>query len=144
MLVTHLKNIEQADITNGHHCGYVSPIPYIQFNDTMKEQDFRLFIEAISNDIVNWDTIRSVMNNGGVTYADTKILVSDRAEEVPEINNTKFISGANLCINLTKPDRVSPFYNPPGARGEDTFLSTCLGQRKVLRVPCYTFHEQKE
>jgi len=141
VLVTHLKNIEQADITNGHHCGYVSPIPYIQFNDTMKEQDFRLFIEAISNDIVNWDTIRSVMNNGGVTYADTKILVSDRAEEVPEINNTKFISGANLCINLTKPDRVSPFYNPPGARGEDTFLSTCLGQRKVLRVPCYTFHD---
>jgi len=81
------------------------------------------------------------MNNGGVTYADTKILVSDAAEEVPEVNHTKFISGANLCINLTKPDRVSPFYNPPGARGEDTFLSTCLSQRKVLRVPCYAFHD---
>ena len=22
-----------------------------------------------------------------------------------------------------------------------TFLSTCLGERKVLRVPCYTFHD---
>jgi hypothetical protein len=107
----------------------------------MTESDFRLFIEAISNDIINWDTIRSVMNNGGVTYADTKILMSDTAEEVEEVNHTKFISGANLCINLTKPDRVSPFYNPPGARGEDTFLSTCLSQRKVLRVPCYAFHD---
>lgn len=141
VLSTHLNHIKHADITNGHHCGYISPIPYIRFNDTMTETDFRLFIEAISNDIINWDTIRSVMDNGGVTYADTKILVTDEAEEVPEVSHTKFISGANLCINLTRPDRVSPFYNPPGARGEDTFLSTCLGQRKVLRVPCYAFHD---
>ncbi len=141
VLATHLKNIEQADITNGHHCGYVSPIPYIRFNDVMTERDFQLFIESISNDIINWDSVRSVMNNGGVTYADTKILMSDAVEEVQELNHTKFISGANLCINLTRPERISPFYNPPGARGEDTFLSTCLSNRKVLRVPCYTFHD---
>lgn len=141
VLVTHLKHIDEADITSGHHCGYVSPIPYIDFSDIMSESDFRQFIEAISNDIVNWDTISSVMKNGGVTYADTKILVSDATEEVQEINHAKFISGANLCINLTDPNRVSPFYNPPGARGEDTFLSTCLAERRVLRVPCYTFHD---
>lgn len=141
VLTTHLDYIRQADITNGHHCGYISPIPYIKFNEIMTEDDFRTFIEAISNDIINWDTIRSVMNNGGVTYADTKILMSDAAVEVEEVNHTKFISGANLCINLTKAERVSPFYNPPGARGEDTFLSTCLSQRKVLRVPCYAFHD---
>lgn len=141
VLATHLQHIRHADITNGHHCGYISPIPYIKFNDTMTEDIFRLFIEAISNDIINWDTIHSVMENGGVTYADTKVLMSDLAEEVGEINHTKFISGSNLCINLTEPNRVSPFYNPPGARGEDTFLSTCLGERKVLRVPCYTFHD---
>lgn len=141
VLATHLKYIKDADITNGHHCGYISPIPHIEFNDTMTEDDFRLFIEAISNDIINWDTIHSVMKNGGVTYADTKILVSDEAEEVQQVNHTKFISGSNLCMNLTNPKRVSPFYNPPNARGEDTFLSTCLSERKVLRVPCYTFHD---
>ncbi len=141
VLSTHLKYIKDADITNGHHCGYISPIPHIEFNDTMTEDDFRLFIEAISNDIINWDTIHSVMKNGGVTYADTKILVRDEVEEVQQVNHTKLISGSNLCINLTNPKRVSPFYNPPNARGEDTFLSTCLGERKVLRVPCYTFHD---
>jgi len=141
VLNTHLKNIRNADITHGHHCGYISPIPYIEFNETMTENDFRMFIEAISNDIVNWDKIRSVMNNGGVTYADTNILVSDTAVPVKEINHAKFISGANLCINLTNPQEVKPFYNPPGARGEDTFLSTCLGEHRVLRVPCYTFHD---
>lgn len=137
----HLKYIDQADITHGNHCGYISPIPYIDFNSDLTEGDFRTFIEAISNDIINWDNIVKVMNNGGVTYADTGILTSKEAVEVREINHSKFISGANLCINLKSPLRVFPFYNPPGARGEDTFLSTCLSERKVLRVPCYTFHD---
>jgi hypothetical protein len=141
VLTNHLKYIDQADITHGHHCGYISPIPYMEFNDTMTEADFRSFIEAISNDIINWDTLKTVMENGGVTYADTKILTSDDAIEVQEINHAKFISGANLGINLTDSRRIFPFYNPPGARGEDTFLSTCLSKRKVLRVPCYTFHD---
>lgn len=141
VISTHLEYIGNADITNGHHCGYISPIPHIEFNDILSEDDFRNFIEAISNDIINWDSIRSIMNNGGVTYADTKILVGQKAEEVPEVNHTKFITGANLCINLTNPERVMPFYNPPRARGEDTFLSTCLSEHKVLRVPCYTFHD---
>ncbi|KJR49572.1 hypothetical protein UF75_0126 [Desulfosporosinus sp. I2] len=141
VLTNHLNYLSQADITHGNHCGYVSPIPYIEFNDTMTEADFRSFIEAISNDIINWDTLKTVMENGGVTYADTKILTSDDAIEVKELNHSKFISGANLGINLTDSRRIFPFYNPPGARGEDTFLSTCLRDRKVLRVPCYTFHD---
>ncbi|MDQ0216939.1 hypothetical protein ELQ35_09580 [Peribacillus cavernae] len=141
VLSNHLKYITQADITHGNHCGYISPIPYMEFNDTMTEADFRSFIEVISNDIINWDTLKTVMKNGGVTYADTKILTSDDAIEVQETNHAKFISGANLCINLTDSRRIFPFYNPPGARGEDTFLSTCLSERKVLHVPCYTFHD---
>jgi len=141
VLLDHLEYISLADITHGHHCGYISPIPYVEFNGIMTEANFRSFIEAISNDIINWDTLKTVIKNGGVTYADTKILTSDEAIEVQEINHAKFISGANLCINLTDPRRIFPFYNPPGARGEDTFLSTCLSERKVLRVPCYTFHD---
>ncbi|WP_339061061.1 hypothetical protein [Tepidibacillus marianensis] len=141
VLLNHLQYITHADITHGHHCGYISPIPYMEFNDTMTETDFRSFIEAISNDIINWDTLKIVMKNGGITYADTKILTSDDAIEVQEINHAKFISGANLGINLTDSRRIFPFFNPPGARGEDTFLSTCLSERKVLRVPCYTFHD---
>jgi hypothetical protein len=81
------------------------------------------------------------MQKGGVTYADTDILKNSEAYEVQEEKRTKFISGANLCINLKDPSRVFPFYNPPGARGEDTFLSTCLTDRKVLKVPCYAFHD---
>ena len=141
VLMTHLQHIGGADITNGHHCGYISPIPQIIYDDVLTENDFRLFIEAISNDIINWDNIKAIMENGGVTYADRDILTTDRVEVVEEVNGAKFISGSNLCINLTDPSRVHPFYNPPKARGEDTFLSTCLSENTVLRVPCYTFHD---
>lgn len=141
VLTTHLESICSADVTNGYRCGYISPIPFVRFNRVLTEDDFRVFIEAISNDIINWDSIRAVMRDGGVTYADTSVLVNQTVEEIPEINRAKFITGSNLCINLTKPERVFPFYNPPGARGEDTFLGTCLRGRNVLRVPCYTFHD---
>jgi len=141
VLKTHLANIANADITYGHHCGYISPIPSLEYSENLKEEDFRSYIQAISNDIVNWDTIQKVIANGGVTYADSAVLANGEIVEVQEVKHAKFISGSNLCINLTKPERVFPFYNPPGARGEDTFLSTCLSDRKVLRIPCYAFHD---
>jgi len=141
IFATHLKYLGKADITNGHHCGYISPIPHIEFNGIVTESDFRLFIEAISNDILEWDKIKRLMNDGGVTYSNPQIFIDDTAQEVEEINGAKFISGSNLGINLMKPKRIKPFFNPPKARGEDTFLSTCLSKHKVLRVPCYTFHD---
>ena len=141
VILSHLKEISGADYTNGHHCGYVSPIPQIAFDDDFSEDDFRALIGAISNDIINWDSIRQLMRSGGVTYASTEILKHKKSEEVPLVGGCKFISGANLCLNLTKPERTFPFFNPPGARGEDTFLSTMLEERKVLSIPCYAFHD---
>ena len=142
VLGTHLKYNVDADITHGHHCGYISPIPYISFNDILSENDFRLFIEAISNEIISWDVVKkTIIDNKGVTYADSGIINQSIVEEVKEINGMKFISGANLCFNLKNIKNLPPFYNPPGARGEDTFMSTSLSAMKVLKVPCYTFHD---
>lgn len=140
LLKTHLQYIDEADITNGYHCGYISPIPNLTFDHELSEQDFRIFIEAISNDVINWDTIKELIKSGGVTYADPEI-IHGRATEIKEVQRAKFITGSNLCINLQNPKNVLPFFNPPGARGEDTFLSTCLSDKKVLRVPCYSFHD---
>lgn len=140
VLSTHISNIKNADMTHGHHCGYISPIPYMEFNEKLSEDDFRVFIECISNDIVNWESIRTIMKDGGVTYADINIINSGTTE-VEEENGMKFVSGANLGFNLKNLDKIFPFYNPPGARGEDTFLSTCISKCDVRKVPCYTFHD---
>ena len=141
VILSHLLEIPKADYTNGLHCGYISPIPQIAFHEKFTEADFKSFIETISNDILNWDNMRRLMQTGGVTYASTDVLMKKQSEEVKEINHCKFISGANLCINLTKPARTFPFFNPPGARGEDTFLSTMLHDRTVLEIPVYAFHD---
>ncbi|AWK52255.1 hypothetical protein DIC82_15165 [Clostridium beijerinckii] len=141
VLSTHISNIKNVDMTHGHHCGYISPIPYLDFNDKLSEDEFRIFIESISNDIINWDSIKAKMNEGGVTYADLDIINSEIIEDVKEINGMKFISGSNLGFNLKHIDKLFPFYNPPGARGEDTFLSTCIREYNIRKVPCYTFHD---
>lgn len=142
ILSTHLKFNDDADITHGLHCGYISPIPYLVFNDTLTENDFKLFIEALSNDIISWDKMKHIiMKQKGVTYSDEKVLINPQAYEVEEKNGMKFISGANLCFNLKEYKKFPPFYNPPGARGEDTFMSTALTDLKVVKVPCYAFHD---
>ncbi|MEF9942485.1 MAG: hypothetical protein RR920_08780 [Lachnospiraceae bacterium] len=141
VLTTHIQNIAFADITHGHHCGYISPIPYMKFNDDFSEPDFRMLIEAVSNDIITWESVKKKMTDGGVTYADLDIIDSMTVKIVKEVGGMKFISGANLGFNLTDPTKLFPFYNPPGARGEDTFLSTCIGECDIRKVPCYTFHD---
>lgn len=142
ILDTHIKFGESADITHGYHCGYISPIPKIDFDEVLSERDFRSFIEATSNDIITWESVKNtVIRNNGVTYADRSIIEKRGITLVPEVMGMKFISGANLCFNLNRIKKLPVFYNPPGARGEDAFMSTTLTQHKVLKVPCYTFHD---
>jgi len=139
---THIKFSEEADITHGHHCGYISPIPYLAFNNTLTENDFKNFIGAISNEIISWDEVKlNILENKGVTYASPEKIYNRQFREVKETRGMKFISGANLCFNLRRIQFLPPFYNPPGARGEDTFMSTALSNLKVMKVPCYTFHD---
>lgn len=142
VLGTHLKYGDDADITHGHHCGYISPIPKIEFNEDLAEDDFRDFIDATSNDIITWENVkRTIIGDNGVTFADADIINRRTVSEVNEIMGMKFISGANLCFNLNRLTSLPAFYNPPGARGEDAFMSTTLTNHKVLKVPCYTFHD---
>lgn len=139
----HLRYSADADITHGFHCGYISPIPFIQFNDIITESVFRKFITAISNEIITWKSVkRNIIRNHGITYADSGIINKQKVSETKEQYGMKFISGANLCFNLENcRDKLPPFYNPPGARGEDTFMSTALSDLKVIKAPVYTFHD---
>lgn len=141
VIESHVNALKFADVTNGYHCGYISPIPTIEFDNILSEDIFKTFIEALSNDVINWESMKTVMNNGGVTYADKGVLINKKISLVEECNGAKFITGGNLGINLKDLNKVYPFYNPPGARGEDTFLSTCLTNATVKLIPTYTFHD---
>lgn len=140
-ILEHLKYIDNSDITIGHHCGYISPIPYIDVENEIEEEDFKRFIESISNDIVNWDNIKEKFNkDNGVTFAKEEI-INGLPFEIKDDGVGKWVAGSTLCLNLDHINKIPAFYNPEGARGEDTFFSTRLKESTVTRVPTYHFHD---
>ena len=142
-ILKHIEAMEKynADVTIGYHCGYISPIPYMNLEKKENEKALNDFIKAISNEIVTWEEIKEKYEkSNGVTFAKENILSSEPYEILGE-NGKKFVAGSTLCINLKHIDKVPAFYNPKGARGEDTFFSINLNEAKVMRVPVYHFHD---
>lgn len=126
-ILKHLEFMkkENADVTIGYHCGYISPIPYIDYTEKFTEKDMKEFIEVISNDIISWESIREKMNNNnGVTYANSEIARGKGEYEIKSDGIGKWVAGSTLCLNLNNREKIPAFYNPPLARGEDTFFST--------------------
>lgn len=141
-VLMHYKYIKNADVTIGYHCGYISPIPYVELNEDVDEKLFKDYIEAISNDIISWDSIKEKFTkNNGITYADLEIANGKKEYEIESDGVGKWVAGSTLCLNLRHVDKIPAFYNPEGARGEDTFFSTNLTNSKVIKVPVYHFHD---
>lgn len=140
-ILEHLKHIENKDVTVGHHCGYISPIPYIDVENQIPEEELKNYIESIGNELVSWDSIKEKFNrDNGVTFAKREI-IDGNSFEVQYDGVGKWVSGSTLCLNLTHIDKIPAFYNPEGGRGEDTFFSTNLKDSIVERVPTYHFHD---
>jgi len=141
-IAMHLKYIEDADVTIGHHCGYISPIPYVELGEDVNQEKFRDYIEALGNDIISWDKIREkFVKDNGITYADPQIANGEGKYEIESDGIAKWVAGSTLCLNLRHIDKIPAFYNPEGARGEDTFFSTKLNESKVIKIPVYHFHD---
>lgn len=141
-IAMHLKHIKNADVTIGYHCGYISPIPYVELNEDVDEEKFKCYIEALGNDIISWDSIKEkFVKNNGITYADPKIANGIGEYEIKANGAGKWVAGSTLCLNLKHLSKIPAFYNPEGARGEDTFFSTQLLNSRVIKVPVYHFHD---
>lgn len=123
----------------------INPLPYVQYNDIITEEIYKQFIEALENEVISWDKVQNMLkNDDGMNYACEEIANhSKKVEEVENIGKTNFVLGSGICLNLTHLDKIPAFYQPPEARGEDTFFSCALAETnaKVLRVPVYHFHD---
>ena len=141
-IAMHLKYIQNADVTIGYHCGYISPIPYVELDEDVDEEKFKCYIEALGNDIISWGSIKEkFVKDNGITYADPQIANGEGEYEIKAVGKGKWVSGSTLCLNLRHISKIPAFYNPEGARGEDTFFSTQLLNAKVIKVPVYHFHD---
>lgn len=141
-IAMHLKYIENSDVTIGYHCGYISPIPYVELNEDIDENLFKQYIEAISNEVVSWDSIKEkFVKDNGITYADSQIANGEGAYVQKDEGKGNWVVGSTLCLNLNHIDKIPAFYNPEGARGEDAFFSINLKNSKIIKVPVYHFHD---
>lgn len=144
-ILEHIKNIDKANVTFGYRCGMMNPIPYIKYNKDITRQDYKNFIDALENEVVSWNIIQEMRKNPTcISYAEKNIAMGQgNAKIVDKIGEKNFVLGSGLCLNLREIDKIPAFYNPPNARGEDTFFSCALKEKEaaVLRVPTYHFHD---
>lgn len=141
-IAIHLKYIDNANVTIGHHCGYISPIPYVELGKEVNQENFKDYIEALGNEVVSWESIREKFNkDNGITYASPIIANGEGEYEIESDGIAKWVVGSTLCLNFKQLDKIPAFYNPKGARGEDAFFSTRLNDSKVIKVPVYHFHD---
>ena len=141
-ILEHLNVIQYSDITVGHRCGNMSPVPYVEFGDDIKEQDFKEYIDAVSNEAVSWEKVKKDMNkDNGMTFAETDITEGKDKIVLKNIGIENWLLASGICLNLRHLDKIPAFYNPPLARGEDTFFCTLLSKANVVKVPTYHFHD---
>ena len=141
----HLENISKTDITVGDRCGVMSPIPYIEYNEILKEDDYKNFIDGISNEVITWERVNSTRaKEGFLKYADEDIALGNiKSKKISKKGETPIIYGSNLCLNLNHIEKIPAFYNPPGARGEDSLFAcgTVSKNTQIISVPAYHFHD---
>lgn len=144
-ILQHIKNIENADVTYGYRCGLINPLPAIKYNETITEDVYKQFIEALENEVISWEKVKNMhRNDSGIGFAEEQIALANKpVEEIEKVGKTNFVLGSGICLNLTHLHKIPAFYNPPDARGEDTFFSCALGKAgaKVVRIPVYHFHD---
>ena len=144
-ILQHIKNIENVDITYGYRCGIINPLPYIEYNKVVTEEVYKRFIDAMENEVVYWERIKKVQEKDeNIRYADERIATYEfENKQMNSIGKNDFVLGSGICLNLTHINKIPAFYNPPDARGEDTFFSCALREldAKVLQIPVYHFHD---
>lgn len=141
-VLQHIKYIKEADVTIGYRCGNMSPVPCIEYNEEITENDFKTYIDAISNEAVSWEKVQERLGqDNGMTYADLDIVEGNQEKELDKMGTRDWLLASGICINLKNLSNIPAFYNPPEARGEDTFFSTKLGDARVLQIPVYHFHD---
>ncbi|TKJ17625.1 hypothetical protein CEE44_03785 [Candidatus Woesearchaeota archaeon B3_Woes] len=137
----HLQHNSDADITNGAHTGYFSPIPS-DIEYSLEEEVRRTLGEifSIGNEVIDRETFINIRKS--IIYGDD-VFLRNGHHEIPEKKGVRTLSGGNITLNASsiRSGKIPPYYNPYGARGEDAILGMQIPDLSILKIPVYTFHD---
>ena len=75
----------------------MSPIPYVELGKKIKEEDFKTYIEAVSNEAVSWEYIKKQMyTDKGITYAKQ----IKEAKTIKNVGTENWLLGCLLYTSL--------------------------------------------
>ena len=149
-ITMHLKYIERADVSIGYHCGYISPIPYID-SEEIDEEILKDYIED-NHKILLFSQFTSVLKNIGKELSKNNIdyyYIDGQTNALERLNLVnKFNEGEDVKVflislkaggsglNLTSADVVihfDPWWNP-AVENQASDRAHRFGQKNVVHV----------
>ena len=141
LLGAHLCGLQGAAITHGVETGYTSPVP-ADLDRYLGEEVRRRLGAALGlgSEFIGEHTL---ILPGDLTrygnHEELRYLPRPLAKERGVVR----MSGGNIAFDLdaVRQGFIPPYFNPPGARGEDALLGAQLGAVACHQVPAYIFHD---
>lgn len=141
LLGTHLRGLQGAAITCGVETGYSSPVPADL--DLYLDEEVRRRLGAVlalGSEFIGERTFMHLRDL--IRYGDR-----DELRRLPRPlvrqRGVAQMSGGNIAFDLgaVRQGVIPPYFNPPGARGEDALLGAQLDGVACHQVPACIFHD---
>ncbi|MBI2504192.1 MAG: hypothetical protein HYW07_13285 [Candidatus Latescibacteria bacterium] len=141
LLGAHLCGLKQVAITHGVLTGYSSPVPTDLDQYLAEEVRRRLGLAlGLGSEFIAGDTF--VRPRELIRCGDRDFL-GQLPRPLVQARGVKLLSGGNIAFDLgaMRAGQIPPYFNPPGARGEDALLGAQLEAVACQQVPACIFHD---
>lgn len=141
LLGVHLRGLQGAAITHGVETGYSMPVPS-DLDQYLGEELRRRLGEALALGSEFIDG-KSFLRSAEPVRCGDRDLLRGLPCPVGTVRGVKPMSGGNIAfdLNAVRAGHIPPYFNPPGARGEDSILGAQLSEVEFHRVPACIFHD---
>ncbi|MCC7264028.1 MAG: hypothetical protein IT369_16060 [Candidatus Latescibacteria bacterium] len=141
LLGPHLRGLQAAAITHGVETGYTSPIP-ADLDRYLGEAVRRRLGAALGlgSEFIGEHTF---VLPGRLARCGNRMELRCLPRPLPRERGVVRMSGGNIAFDLAavRQGLIPPYFNPPGARGEDALLGAQLGGLACHRVGACIFHD---
>lgn len=141
LLGAHLRGLQRGAITYGVEIGFSSPVP-TDLDQYLDEEVRRRLGAALAlgSEFIGEHTF--VRLRDLIRYGD-RVELARLPRPLARQRGVALMAGGNIAFDLgaVRQGFIPPYFNPPGARGEDALLGAQLGAVACHQVPACIFHD---